>query len=223
MVVTKYAFYSKVGRIPDAAKQNQDSFIVYPKLMGSYAHHLFGVADGHGQYGKEASSVVKQRYPGLFEENLKSQSVADAFAITSAQVNECIEKELDDIEFSGTTCVMVYINDQELFTGNIGDSRAILGVSEDGKSNLPLNIIGIRGKDITRDHKPDEADEASRILSNGGRIDSFKGPEGENVGPLRVWQRDQDIPGLAMTRALGDGAGRVAGVIAVPGKIWREQ
>ena len=83
---------------------------------------------------------------------------------------------------------------------------------------LKFIIIDIKAREITRDHKPDEPDEASRILSNGGRIEAFKDPDGESVGPLRIWQKDQDIPGLAMTRALGDGAGRLAGVIAVPGK-----
>ena len=39
------------------------------------------------------------------------------------------------------------------------------------------------------------------------------------MGPLRVWQKELDIPGLAMTRALGDGAGVVAGVISIPGKF----
>lgn len=75
----------------------------------------------------------------------------------------------------------------------------------------------IHGKAITRDHKPDEPDEAARILEAGGRIDSFKDENGEHLGPLRVWQKDQDIPGLAMTRAMGDGAGAVAGVISEPG------
>jgi serine/threonine protein phosphatase PrpC len=204
--------------MPDMAKQNQDSFIVHPKIMGSYSHHLFGVADGHGQYGKEVSTIIKQRYPHLFEKNIRIQSIPEAFKITSAQVNTLIDKEIEDIEFSGSTCVIVYINDQELYTANIGDSRAIIGTYEVGKSNFGCKVgIVIEGRDITRDHKPDEADEAARILSNGGRIDSFKGPEGEDVGPLRVWQKDLNVPGLAMTRALGDGAGRLAGVISIPG------
>ena len=202
------------------AKQNQDSFIVHPKIMGSYSHHLFGVADGHGQYGKEAAAIIKQCYPTLFEENLKLQSIVEAFETTSAQVNGLIEKEIEDIEFSGSTCVVVYINDQELYTANIGDSRAIIGTYEAGKSNLKCKVgVVIEGRDVTRDHKPDEADEAARILSNGGRIESFKGLEGEDIGPLRVWQKDLDIPGLAMTRALGDGAGKLAGVISIPGNI----
>ncbi len=81
-------------------------------------------------------------------------------------------------------------------------------------------FIVIQGKAITRDHKPDEPDEAARILTNGGRIEPFKDSNGEHVGPLRVWQKSQDIPGLAMTRALGDGAGAAAGVICTPGWLF---
>ncbi len=65
VVVTKYAFYSKAGKTPEnPSKQNQDSFLVSPKILGSYSQHLFGVADGHGQFGKEVSSTVKLVYPG---------------------------------------------------------------------------------------------------------------------------------------------------------------
>lgn len=202
--------------MPESNKQNQDSFIVYPKVLGSYTQHLFGVADGHGQYGKEVSNVVKQYYPELFEANLKLQSIPEAFVMTSSQIDKLIRREVQDIEFSGTTCVIVYIHNQELYTANVGDSRAILGTYT--KSNLLLENT-IKGKEITRDHKPDELDEATRILNNGGRIESFKDTEGGNVGPLRVWQKEQDIPGLAMTRALGDLAGKLAGVIAIPGKL----
>ncbi len=64
VLVTKYAYYSKVGSIPNNPyKQNQDSFIVCPKIGGHYSQHLFGVADGHGVYGKEVSSLVKQKLP----------------------------------------------------------------------------------------------------------------------------------------------------------------
>ncbi len=133
VVVTKYAFYSKVGQTPaNPAKQNQDSFIVHPKILGSYSQHLFGVADGHGQYGKEVSTVVKQKYPILLEENLKSYPVSEALTKTALQTNQEILNVIEDIEFSGSTCVMVFISGQELYTANIGDSRAILCTKESG-------------------------------------------------------------------------------------------
>ena len=68
--------------------------------------------------------------------------------------------------------------------------------------------------------KPCQADEAARIKKFGGRIDSFRDHDGKPIGPLRVWLKTEDIPGLAMTRSFGDEvAGRV-GVMAEPGKCF---
>ena len=52
----------------------------------------------------------------------------------------------------------------------------------------------------------------------GGRIDSFRDPENNPIGPLRVWLKNEDIPGLAMTRAFGDQVASTVGVTAEPGK-----
>ena len=39
---------------------------------------------------------------------------------------------------------------------------------------------------------------------------------GDPIGPLRVWNKNIDIPGLAMTRCFGDKAGIPAGIISHP-------
>lgn len=71
---------------------------------------------------------------------------------------------------------------------------------------------------ITRDHKPTEKDEADRIKSQGGRILPFRDEDtGEYVGPARVWIKEEDIPGLAMTRSFGDQCASTVGVCAEPG------
>ena len=38
----------------------------------------------------------------------------------------------------------------------------------------------------------------------------------EPIGPLRVWLKYDDVPGLAMTRSMGDSVAAKAGVIAEP-------
>lgn len=57
---------------------------------------------------------------------------------------------------------------------------------------------------LSRDHKPDEPDEQARITSYGGRIESYLDEQGNKLGPARVWLKDQDVPGLAMSRSVGD-------------------
>lgn len=39
---------------------------------------------------------------------------------------------------------------------------------------------------------------------------------GKEVGPARVWIKDHDIPGLAMSRSLGDYVAQSVGVIPEP-------
>ena len=56
------------------------------------------------------------------------------------------------------------------------------------------------------------------MIKSGGRIDSFRDPNFNPIGPLRVWLKDEDIPGLAMTRSFGDEVASRVGVTAEPGK-----
>lgn len=72
---------------------------------------------------------------------------------------------------------------------------------------------------ISRDQKPCQADEAQRIIACGGRIDSFRDPHKNPIGPLRVWLKTEDIPGLAMTRSFGDEVASRVGVTSEPGKF----
>ena len=60
------------------------------------------------------------------------------------------------------------------------------------------------GFPLNRDHKASEPDEENRILTNGGRVEAFKDQLGRYVGPLRVWHKNENIPGLAMSRSFGD-------------------
>ena len=74
-------------------------------------------------------------------------------------------------------------------------------------------------KMLTRDHKPDDPDERERITAMNGRIESYKGRYGENVGPARVWLKTEQYPGLAMSRSIGDACAHSVGVSALPGKF----
>jgi serine/threonine protein phosphatase PrpC len=40
-------------------KVNQDTLIAVRDVGGHATYHLFGICDGHGLFGKEASSLVR--------------------------------------------------------------------------------------------------------------------------------------------------------------------
>ena len=78
---------------------------------------MFGVCDGHGHYGKEASNFVKQVLPGQLE---TCTDYAEAFKITDEQLNKSCDTNL-----SGTTVVIVIFEGTKVICLNAGDSRAI--------------------------------------------------------------------------------------------------
>jgi len=53
-------------------------------------------------------------------------------------------------------------------------------------------------------------------LGSNGRIDSYRDQLGNQIGPMRVWLKNEDIPGLAMSRSFGDSMACRVGVNAVP-------
>lgn len=63
--------------------------------------------------------------------------------------------------------VMTY--GRKLFVANVGDSRAILVRANQGGPSAGCTAIA-----LSRDHKPDDKDEAAVIIANNGRIDSYR-------------------------------------------------
>lgn len=136
-------------------------------------------------------------------ENIKF-SFTECYAKISQDLNT---KSGIDTDFSGSTSVTVFIRGRQCICSNIGDSRAIIGrVTRTGWIAIPLS----------RDHKPDEPDEKLRIEKNNGRVESYKDSLGNPLGPPRVWIKNEQIPGLAMSRSVGDKVAAQAGVISTP-------
>lgn len=113
-----------------------------------------------------------------------------------------------DCEFSGTTAVVLYARGSQVTTAWVGDSRGVLGREGEGG--------GIVAVDLTQDHKPGEPREKARVEQCGGRVEQLVDEEGERVGPERIWMPYAWIPGLAMSRALGDSLAHQIGVTSTP-------
>lgn len=96
-----------------------------------------------------------------------------------------------------------------MFSANAGDSRAVL-------YSYNKATGGMKIKALSEDHKPCMPVEKQRVLQKNGRVDAIKGPMGQNLGPLRVWLKEQDAPGLAMSRSMGDLVAHSVGVSTSP-------
>ena len=123
-----------------------------------------------------------------------------------------------NLKTSGSTCVGIFYKKnplKKLYTANLGDSRAIIikhQKSSSGKEDK--NIWSYEA--LSRDHTPSETDEAERIIQYGGEIQKIQNEDGTFEGPLRIFKKNEEGPGLAMSRSFGDSEGENLGIIAEP-------
>jgi len=165
-------------------------------------------------------------------------------AFTSAEA--VVRRSGVDHVFSGTTAVVAWLFGSEMYVAWVGDSRcsvgraitggADVGGSAAGANGAPTSVSSassssaggppsalsaassasrrqrFRAVDVSHDQKPVRSDEKKRVRDAGGRVARWR----RNMGPLRVWQKDEWVPGLAMTRSIGDTCLSDCGVIPTP-------
>ena len=169
---------------------------------------MFGVLDGHGEAGDLVSRFVADRLPSRV---VKNPHFLAAPGVAMKEELDRLERAMlgdasIDTEFSGSTAVLAAVRDRKLIACNVGDSRAIVARLVDGK---------LQAIEVTIDHKPDREDEKRRIVATGGRVFAVEYDDGIS-GPPRVWLGHMDIPGLAMSRSIGDTVAHSAGVSSEP-------
>ena len=219
-VITKLQTLCKKGFAgPGVKKTNQDNFFIYNNFNNNSQYIYLGVCDGHGMFGQDVSGYLVNTLPQNMNANLLNGNISSLstesneklFPIISStfiSTNiDMIEDERVDSSFSGSTCVTLFYTPSRLICANVGDSRCVLG-KFDGKN--------WKSKNLSRDQKPSEQDEYERIINAGGRIESFKDENGNCIGPERVWLKEDDVPGLAMSRSFGDEVAHLVGVITDP-------
>lgn len=214
--IVRSSFKSKAGNKDGVPKTNQDSTLMKLSGLKRNGFNLYGIMDGHGSHGHFISNSVKSYFTDfIFNSSLYEESPSLTSILKKLQekdyhyIKQCFQncesslaKSRYEVNFSGTTAVMVIQIDDILICANTGDSRAIL-FSNQGVKNL------------SNDHKPDNESEMLRIVNSGGRVEKYK-DDNEYVGPYRVWLKYDDYPGLAMSRSLGDFVAKSVGCSCIP-------
>ena len=178
-----------------------------------------GICDGHGIFGQNISDYLVENLPKKLNNFLKQNNM---FSLNTENIyslskifekvfletnNEMNNNERIDSSLSGSTCVSLIFTNERIICINVGDSRCILGKY----NNTQFSTIN-----LSRDHKPDDDDEKERIIKKGGIVEAFKDNDGNFIGPKRVWCKENDVPGLAMSRSFGDEIAHSVGVICNP-------
>lgn len=206
-----YSAYSEQGKSPKPPiKPNQDSFVAIEKLGNDEHLALFGVFDGHGPKGEDASNFcrinlpdITVRAPGFQQQPF--EALRRSFEATHKRFISPEVSRLPgvDVAVSGSTAIAVMFNRDLLTCANVGDSRAMIGT------------LGPRGNMIARplsiDHKPNRPEERARLMQASGRILSERqlGIEGGDPDKFYVCRLHGGTIryGVLFTRSIGDADG----------------
>lgn len=135
--------------------------------------------------------------------------------------------------------MILYLSGTAVMAASLGDSRAVLATLPDlappeesdptpVEKPEPIPTKGAKYRrvllpsrrldavPITTDQKPNHEAEMQRIQQCGGRVSRLTDEAGNRIGPYRVWRAHGNLPGLAMSRSLGDKIAKQIGVIATP-------
>ncbi|OMJ78028.1 hypothetical protein SteCoe_22271 [Stentor coeruleus] len=205
-------------------KHCQDNY-TFLALHGSLYCMLF---DGHGTEGHHASKFCLD-YVEKYVRHNHDEFLSNPKQTIIACLEEC-DKELSassvDCELSGSTGILLFIHENAIHTGCLGDSRAVLGTLTDSMfpfnpstnsyaRNYPVTRM-LKPIPLTTDQKPDNTEEIVRIRKSGGIVEKFKDSFSPN-GHYRVCLPEcGGGSALAMTRSLGDKVAKKFGVSSIP-------
>jgi serine/threonine protein phosphatase PrpC len=193
------------------------------------------VADGHGVDGGIISEQLRKKFPLILETEIKKQilsmrkdgevpilihdhlaKIKECFRQAFITADKLVQKLKSAAHLSGSTLSVVMIDGDYLFCANVGDSRAI--ILKQQRNNVKCSTFKGEAMQLTVDHKPTLLAEKLRIESKKGVIHASKVDEyGSESGIKRIWKKKSDLPGLAMSRSIGDVLAHSIGVIAEPG------
>lgn len=188
----------------------QDTYGLYAKNAEDFS--FYAVFDGHGTSGKEASNSACDFMLGYVDKNYSKIMETDKDSIIEGilqdmfiRADESLKTVGVDMDLSGTTCVCILAKDTSLYIASAGDSRAVLARISNGYR------FAI---ELTQDHRPYVESERNRIIKSGGYVRRIHSND-QAIGPYRIWA-DDDGPGLALTRSLGDFQVKKIGMISTP-------
>nr|XP_056720946.1 protein phosphatase 1D [Euleptes europaea] len=188
-----------------------------PSPGGARSVAFFAVCDGHG--GREAAQFARDHLWAFIQKQRGFRSrepAAVCAALRKAFVacHRAMWKKLPEWpktmtglpSTSGTTASVVIIRGSKMYVAHVGDSGVVLGVQDDPKDDF------IRAVEVTQDHKPELPKERQRIEGLGGSVINksgvnrvvWKRPRLTHNGPVRRSTVIDQIPFLAVARALGD-------------------
>jgi len=113
-----------------------------------------------------------------------------------------------DARLTGAAVTVLLFESDKVWVAHVGDCRAVLGVPDPRPNAEEFHFVPVS---LTEDHRLSVKAEFDRAQKHGGDMRRLV-----NDNTYRLFLQDGDLPGLTLTRSIGDRIGHAIGVCHRP-------
>lgn len=196
------AHFISTSGLKSSGVPNQDAYSFTTLQCGWI---LCIACDGHGDHGEIIAERVSRALP-LFFSSYLVHGTEEALRRAFQSAQNDLESSFGPMQvYSGATVVMCCIDKdaESVWCAHAGDSRLVVGDMDTGQPVF-----------CSIEHKAHDAEEYKRLEAAGAQVIQKRYDDGEVVS--RIFIPKTGVPGLAMSRSMGDGCLKKYGVTAEP-------
>jgi len=172
---------------------------------------LFGLVNGHGQsnLSHDLCKFISQEMPrAVFKSsNFVKGDVPGALNNAFHRVHRK-GIETVDCRFSGAACTVLLVSPDTIWVAHVGDCKVVLGVPDSLPNAEEYHFFPIS---LTKEHRLALQHEFDRIVKSNGEVRRLA-----NDHSHRTFVKNEDYPGLTLTRSVGDRVGHQIGIVHQP-------
>ena len=199
-----------------------------------------GMFDGNGKEGEQLSDFCVVELNDFFlssaskYESAPMKFLEDALEYINKRIRD--PNTFIDILNSGCSCCIALLHNKDLYIANLGYARAVLGTYQNLVSMLSPNAKTTESRDFLReisklrknilneepipiqltcDHTTENQEEFLRIIRNHGYPQKLD-KNGKSAGHYYIYKHYSNIPGLFVTRSIGNTIAEDIGVNSIP-------
>jgi len=175
-------------------------------------YSLIGLVDSHGvsRTGEKLAKLIAEEMPRAIFKSPWLVREDDPVAALSSAFHRLHRKALKtlDLSLTGASCTAMLVASDYIWIANVGECKVLLGVPDDKDNAEAYHFAPVA---LTEDHKLASEAEFDRCMNFGGDVRRLV-----NDNVHRLFLKDKDLPGITITRAIGNRMAHAVGLNHIP-------
>lgn len=173
---------------------------------------LAGLCHSHGRskVGYQLAQFIADEMPRAVFRSQWLTRENDPVGALSGAFHKIHRKAIEklDLRLTGASCTVIFMDPENIWVAHAGDCKVVLGVPDQSVNSESYHFTPLA---LSEDHKLAAKSEFDRVMSWGGDVRHLVGDTTN-----RLFLKDRDVPGIILTRSIGDRVAHSVGLSHMP-------